>query len=96
MGEVAVLILIHFSNVQRSSIIQTLVNKALRTGEQMVCYEDPGVPSPFQTLRYEKPIKSRATFAGFYKGPTEEGPSPRVVGLDCFRLLTRVLTHTPQ
>jgi Caspase domain len=62
----------------------------------MACYENPDVPSPFQTLVYDKPIKSRATFAGFYKGPTGVGPSPRVVSLDRFRLLAQVLTRTPQ
>jgi hypothetical protein len=71
-----------FRTFKRSSVIQGLVNKALRTGEQMACYENPEVPSPFQTLRYDKPIKSRATFTGFYQGPTEERPSPRVVCLD--------------
>jgi hypothetical protein len=87
---------VNFSNVQRSSVIQKIVNQALRTGERMACYEDPAVPSPFQTLVYDKPIKSRATFGGFYKGPTQEGPSPRVVSLDRLRLLARFSNPYPQ
>ena len=62
----------------------------------MVCYEDPAVPSPFQTIQYNKPIKSRATFGGFHKGPGEDGPSPRVVSLNRFKPLTLVLTSFSQ
>ena len=58
-----------------------MVNQALRTGEQLACYENPDVPSPFQTIQYEKPIRSRATFHGFHMPAMEDGPAPRVVSL---------------
>lgn len=64
--------------LQRSSVVQGMVNQALRTGEQQACYEDPQKPSPFQTLQYDRPIKSRATFHAFLQPPPKEVPAPRV------------------
>ncbi|KAG8760754.1 Ca(2+)-dependent cysteine protease [Serendipita sp. 396] len=65
----------------KSSFVQTVINKVARTGIRNTCYENEDIPSPFQSLKYSAPIRSRGTFAGFHRGPDPEPPAPRVCSL---------------
>ncbi|KAG8813797.1 Ca(2+)-dependent cysteine protease [Serendipita sp. 399] len=65
----------------QSVLVHTLINKVARTGIRNTCYENEDIPSPFLSLKYAKPIRSRGTFAGFHRDPDPELPAPRVCSL---------------